>query len=120
MPCLSLFDSLVTLKANKNIVLQPIKNLEFNLLIRDSLIKVSCKFEMPIFENAQVILHYVQFAFLFVHTVQCRELVHKCTGCMMFFSSVVLFQKPFSVVKLKKTSRVCLNIYINATFGIGA
>ena len=43
--------------------------MEFNLLVRDIPIKVTCKFEMLIFKSAQVIKYYAMFAFLFVQTV---------------------------------------------------
>ena len=72
MLCLWLFDPWIPLKANiKHDVTMHKNNLEFILLISDSLIQVACNFEMRIFEKAQVTKHYVQFAFLFAHTVQC-------------------------------------------------
>ena len=43
--------------------------MEFNLLVRDIPIKVTCEFEMLIFKSVQVIKYYVMFAFLFVQTV---------------------------------------------------
>ena len=44
---------------------QRLKNMGFKKQISDSPIK----FQMLIFEHALVIKHYVQFAFIFVHTV---------------------------------------------------
>ena len=46
-----------------------LNNMESNLLMSDSLIKVACKFDKLIVEMALVVKHYVQFAFLFVQTV---------------------------------------------------
>ena len=43
--------------------------MDFNLLITNISILKTCKFEMLIFKNAQVIKYYIMFAFLFVQTV---------------------------------------------------
>ena len=43
--------------------------MEVDLLISDRIIEGSWKFELFIFEMVLVIKYYVQFAFLFVHTV---------------------------------------------------
>ena len=42
--------------------------MEFILLIKDMPIYVTCKFEMHIFKNSQVIKYNILFAFLFVQT----------------------------------------------------
>ena len=49
------------------------KIMEFDLLIMDILIEVTCKFEMLIFKMARSIKHQVRVAFLFVQTVEQSE-----------------------------------------------
>ena len=43
--------------------------MEFNQLMIDMLVYVSCKFEMYIFKIAQVISEYVRIAFLYVLSI---------------------------------------------------
>ena len=50
------------------------KVMEFGQLMADILVYVSCKFEMYIFEIAQVIGENVPIAFLYVLSIQCTHL----------------------------------------------
>ena len=44
--------------------------MEFNRMVGERLIQVSCKFEMLIYEITIAIKNYVQFVFLFVQYIE--------------------------------------------------
>ena len=81
--CVCDFISWVLLQAYKNILLC-LQKMKSNLLVSDSLIYVSCKFEKLIFEMAPVRILNVQFVFLFVHTVVW------CVWCPFCFFVILL------------------------------
>ena len=64
--------------------------MDFDLLIRDIQIYVACKFEMFIIIRAQVLKHYIRFAFLFVQTVDSIPPLPKSETSSLDSSSVVV------------------------------
>ena len=54
--------------------------MEFGQLMADILVYVSCKFEMYIFEIAQVIGENVPIAFLYVLSIDKTKALIKCAG----------------------------------------
>ena len=52
--------------------------MEFGQLMADILVYVSCKFEIYIFEIAQVIGENVLIAFLYVLSIHILEQIHTC------------------------------------------
>ena len=100
--------------------------MEFNLLISDILVLVSCKFKMRIFEMSLVIKHYVLFAFLLVYTVvlksdvfipyciRCKKSCHLFGVKAHLFLQCIRYESSFFILPgatLKETKSATMNIF---------
>ena len=65
--------------------------MEFNLLVKDMLFFVSCKFEMAIIKIVQVVTEIIRFAFLYALSIQHNTFENKISiGQCAFFQATFL------------------------------